>query len=104
MREKDQIIRTIELAYHKPYADHFISKEEIQNYIRSFHFLQDILHFTSTAFFVIDCKAWQYLYCSTNVQEVLGGDAEEFIQGGPVFGLTRLVPEDLEVPASIHTW
>jgi DNA-binding CsgD family transcriptional regulator/PAS domain-containing protein len=101
MLSKDDIISTIATAYRKPYHGNII-REDIIRYIHSAEFLADILHFSRTAFLVIDCKRWQYLYCSANAMEVMGWEAEELMRGGPVFGLTRLVAEDLSIQSSVH--
>lgn len=102
MAQKDDIIKAIGLAYQKPYSSEGISEQEAQQYITSIDFLEDILQFTRTAFLVLECKRWDYLYCSSNANEILGWEPAEFMKGGPVFGLTRLVPEDLNIQASIH--
>jgi DNA-binding CsgD family transcriptional regulator/PAS domain-containing protein len=102
MPERDEIIKTIARAYQRPYADQLISQKEILDYIKSVHFLEDILQFSRTAFLVVECKRWEYLYCSGNAKDVMGWEADEFMQGGPQFGLTRLVPEDLEIQSAIH--
>lgn len=102
MAQKDDIIKAIGLAYQKPYSNEGMCEQEVQQYIRSIDFLEDVLQFTRTAFLVIDCKRWDYVYCSSNANEVLGWEPDDFMKGGPVFGLTRLVPEDLSIQASIH--
>lgn len=100
MLPKDDIIK-IANAYQKSGHSN-IAEEEIRKYVQSAEFLEDILHFSRTAYIIIDCKQWKYLYCSANAAEVLGWETEEFMKGGPVFGLTRLVPEDLSIQSAVH--
>lgn len=102
MAQKDDIIRAIGLAYQKPYSSEGTCEQEVQQYIRSIDFLEDVLQLTRTAFLIIECKRWDYVYCSSNANQVLGWQPAEFMRGGPVFGLTRLVPEDLNIQGSIH--
>lgn len=101
MLSRNDIINTIANAYQRPGPSN-IAEDEVRNYIQSAVFLEDILHFSRTAYLIVDCKRWEYLYCSANAAEVLGWKTEEFMKGGPVFGLTRLVPEDLNIQSAVH--
>jgi DNA-binding CsgD family transcriptional regulator len=97
----EHIIRAIASAY-GPGKSERISKEDITEYIRSVDFLEDILSFSRTAFIVVEFNPWSYLYCSANVLEVLGHTPEQFMAGGPVFGLRRIHRDDLETQVQVH--
>jgi len=101
MLSKTDIINTIANAYRTP-GTSIIAEDDIRKYIQSAVFMEDVLHFSRTAYLIVDCKGWQYLYCSANAAEILGWDIRDFMNGGPVFGLTRLVPEDLRIQSAVH--
>src|SRR5947207_2723473 len=65
----EHIIQAIASAY-GPGKSERISKEEINEYVKSIDFLEDILSFSRTAFIVVEFNPWSYLYCSNNTLEV----------------------------------
>src|SRR6478735_4174449 len=97
----ESAIDRISFAY-RGAAPAVISEDEIKTYIQSAGFLEDALHFSKTAFLVVEFEKWSYLYASSNTHEVLGWQPELFLEGGPVFGLKRLHPDDLAVQGKIH--
>src|SRR4051812_4393417 len=88
----DNVIDQVSFAYRGAKPNQ-ISEAEIKTYIQSVGFLEDVLHFSKTAFLVIEYEKWSYLYASLNTHEVLGWQPELLLEGGPMFGLKRLHPD-----------
>src|SRR6478609_590795 len=74
-----------------------ITDEVIKDYVRSFGFMEDVLHFSKTAFVIVEYENLSYIHVSSNTMEVLGWPTKKFKDGGPVLGLSCLHPDDLKI-------
>lgn len=72
-----------------------ISKGELEEYIRSVNFLEDVLSSSKTAILVVEYETMKYLFCSSSIQKICGYSADEFMKGGPEFALNMADPDHL---------
>ena len=100
--KKTDVIDLILYPYRGAKTTVSVGEEEIKEYVRSFGFLEDSLHFSRTSFVLVEFEKLSYLYVSSNIQEVLGWPQKLFQEGGPVFGLSCLHQDDMRVNEIIH--
>jgi len=79
-----------------------IGADEVQAYIQSVRFLEDILSFSQTCFFVVEYNTFSYLYCSSNVSDILGRPTQDYLAGGPAFTLQHVSDPDLLIHQRMH--
>jgi DNA-binding CsgD family transcriptional regulator len=83
-------------------SDSVITPSEVSQYIQSIKFLEDILNFSKTCFFIVEYTNISYLYCSPNVSDMLGHTADDYMKGGPLFSLAKVSIEDLALHKLAH--
>lgn len=98
---KTLLINNIALAY-KNENPPVLRREEIEQYIESATFFEDVLKFDKTCIFVIEYGTWSYLYCSSNLKDIIGYGAEEALAYGPKFTLSHVHTEDLLIQEKAH--
>ena len=100
VRKTNSILNVIGLYRNE--SKHVISSEEVSQYVHSVQLLEDILKFSKTCFFIVEYSNLGYLYCSPNVEEVLGYESEDYLKGGPMFTLSKMPDKHLDVHQQIH--
>lgn len=98
---KTLLINNIALAY-KNENPPVLGREEIETYIQSAAFFEDVLKFDRTCIFVIEYGTWSYLYCSSNLRDITGYGAEEALKYGPEFTLSHIHTDDLLIQEKAH--
>jgi DNA-binding CsgD family transcriptional regulator len=101
MAKKSDLFNSVFKTYIR--SNSTLESEDLDYYVKSMSFLEEILKKTQTAFILIDYTDWSYRYVSSNCYDIIGHNDVEMLQNGPKYGLSAVNTEDLKIQVNqIH--
>lgn len=79
-----------------------LTPSEINQYIKSAAFFENVLTFHKTGILIIEYRTWSYLYCSSNIKDIAGYSSSNALKYGPAFTLSHVHTMDLENHEKAH--